>query len=249
MSWLHVVLDAPADVHDRLCAFWAQALGWPPGSPWPGHPELRSFQPPSGKSYVHLQHIDGPARVHPDLESEDPAGAVARARSLGADLVSETEEWTTLTSPGGLPFCVLRAVTHRAPLEPVRWPDGHRSRLVQLCIDTPVDRSEHELAFWQAFLDGRWVGSTSPEFASKWHDDAGSPVQLLFQRLEEPTGPVRAHLDLGSDDVEAEAQRLIRLGATDIGPGRGWHTLRDPAGLLFCVTGNSPRQTLSRDLG
>ena len=106
-----------------------------------------------------------------------------------------------------------------------------------------------EVAFWQALLAERWVGSFAPEFVGKWHDDAGSPLQLLFQRLDDPDGLVRAHLDLGSDDVEAEVRRLLDLGAEDVGPGRGWHTLRDPAGVAFCVTGNSPEQTPTRDLG
>jgi hypothetical protein len=147
-----------------------------------------------------------------------------------------------------LPFCVLRARERRPP-PPVSWPAGHRTRLVQLCIDSPADRHEAEVAFWRSFLGGRWVDSSSPEFAGKWHDDDGSPIQLLFQVLEEPTGNVRAHLDLGTDDVAAEAHRLVELGATDVGPGSGWHTLRDPAGLLFCVTGNSPLEARHRDLG
>jgi hypothetical protein len=108
---------------------------------------------------------------------------------------------------------------------------------------------DREVAFWRALLDGRWVDSPAPEFAGKWHDDDGSPLQLLFQRLDEPTGGVRAHLDLGTDDVPAEVQRLLDLGADDVGPGRGWHALRDPAGSAFCVTGNSPELTQRRDLG
>jgi hypothetical protein len=97
-------------------------------------------------------------------------------------------------------------------------------------------------------LAGRWVDSLSPEFAGKWHDDAGSPLQLLFQRLEEPEGLVRAHLDLGTDDLASEVRRLRDLGAEDLGPGSGWHVLRDPAGLAFCATENSPAQGSRRDL-
>ena len=67
-------------------------------------------------------------------------------------------------------------------------------------------------------------------------------MQLLFQRLgEDDQGPaVRAHIDLGTDDVEADAQRLLQLGAAQVEPGRGWIVLRDPTGLVFCTTGNSP---------
>ncbi|MCW2848217.1 MAG: hypothetical protein JWR90_2191 [Marmoricola sp.] len=248
MSWLHAFIDVPADLHASQAGFWGSVLGWPAGAPWPGHPELSSFEPPSGSPYVHLQRIDGPPRVHLDLESDEPEGLVERALALGADLVSESDEWRTLLSPGGLPFCVLEAREREAPA-PTAWPDGHRSRLAQLCIDSPVSVHEAEVRFWRALLPARWVESSSPEFAGKWHDDAGSPLQLLFQRLDEPDGTVRAHLDHGTDDLAAEVRRIRDLGAEDIGPGRGWHALRDPAGLPFCVTENSPEQTRLRDLG
>jgi hypothetical protein len=248
MTWLHVVIDAPAAHQDPEAEFWAEALGWPVGVPWRGHPELRSFEPPRGTSYVHLQEIDGPPRVHIDLESPDPEATAGVAVRLGAELVAERDSWRTLASPGGLPFCILAARDHEPP-EPITWPRGHRTRLVQVCIDSPVAAHDREVAFWRDLLDGRWVDSPAHEFAGKWHDDAGSPLQLLFQRLDEPTGAVRAHLDLGTDDLEAETGRLQDTGAEAVHPGRGWHALRDPAGLLFCVTLNSPAQTLLRDLG
>ena len=67
-------------------------------------------------------------------------------------------------------------------------------------------------------------------------------MQLLLHRLGDDDGgtTVRAHLDLGTDDLELETQRLTDAGATRLWDGRGWITLRDPAGMLFCVTGNSP---------
>lgn len=248
MAWVHAVIDLPFDRSAAPAEFWAQAFGWRLGAPWPAHPELRSFEPPSGRPYIHLQTIDGPPRVHPDLESDDPSATVRRAEGLGARLLRRCDRWTTLQSPGGLPFCVVRAREHAAPA-PTTWPDGHRSRLVQICIDSPRSAHDAEVAFWRALLPGRWAGSTAPEFAGKWHDDAGSPLQLLFQRLDEPDGAVRAHLDHGTDDRLGEVRRLQALGAEDVGPGRGWHTLRDPAGVAFCVTDNSPEQTARRDIG
>jgi hypothetical protein len=248
MAWIHAVLDVPADQHPAMAGFWSRVLGWELATPWSGHPELRSFDPPRGEPYVHLQEIDGPPRVHLDLESDDPVATVDRAGELGATLVGEHDRWRTLLSPGGLPFCVLEAGEHEPP-EPATWPEGHRSRMVQVCIDSPAALQDQEVAFWQALLPGRWVSSPAREFAGKWHDDAGSPLQLLFQRLDEPDGPVRAHLDHGTDDLPTEVRRLRNLGADDVGPGRGWHVLRDPAGLAFCVTENSPAQTRHREIG
>ena len=247
MGWIHAVIDVPAASHAEASAFWADALGWAAGEPWRGHPELRSFEPPAGTAYVHLQEIDGPPRVHIDLETRDSRSAIRRAIRFGATYVGRSKRWQTLLSPGGLPFCVLGASSDPAP-EPVSWPDGHRTRLVQVCVDSPAAAHDAEVSFWRALLAGRWVDSLSPEFAGKWHDDAGSPLQLLFQRLEEPEGLVRAHLDLGTDDLASEVRRLRDLGAEDFGPGSGWHVLRDPAGLAFCATENSPAQGSRRDL-
>ncbi|MDT0186805.1 VOC family protein [Microbacterium sp. ARD31] len=258
-SWLHVVLDVPPEVYDAQLAFWSAALGWQPGAPWPGHPELRSLEPDAGERhgqshvqpYVHVQEIEGPPRVHLDVEVPDPVATLARAAALGAEVVSEHDRWTTLASPGGLPFCVLRSAgpeEGRVVPGPVKWTGGHRGRLVQVCVDAPAAAFDSEVAFWRDLLPGRWVDSPSPEFAGKWHDGR-SPLQLLFQRLDEPDGAVRAHLDHGTDDLDAEVGRLLALGAEDVGRGRGWHTMRDPAGLAFCATENSPSATGVRDLG
>lgn len=223
-------------------------MGWPAGAAWPTHPELRSFEPPSGIAYLHVQQIAGPPRVHLDVESDRPEATVEQAVELGAELVAERDRWNTLRSPGGLAFCVLRARRHEAP-QPVTFSDGHRARMVQVCIDSPQSVHAAEVGFWRTLLPGRWVPSPAAEFAGKWHDDAGSPLQLLFQQLDETSGPVRAHLDQGTDDLPAEVRRLVGLGAADVGPGRGWRVLRDVAGLPFCVTENSPEQTRYRDLG
>lgn len=249
MTWLHAVIDVPGTSHEATARFWSRALGWSAGPAWERHPELRSFEPPEGEPYVHLQQIEGAPRVHVDVESADPRRTVDAALGTGAELLRTTEDWVSLRSPGGLPFCVLRSRRHAAP-GPRVWSDGHRSRLVQLCIDSPAARHDAEVRFWRSLLPGRWVSSPSAEFAGKWHDHDGSPLQLLFQRLEERDGVVRAHLDVGTDAQPAEIRRLLHLGAQDVGAGRGgWHVLRDPAGLAFCVTDNAPAQTARRDLG
>ena len=49
------------------------------------------------------------------------------------------------------------------------------------------------------------------------------------------------HLDIETDDVEAEVERLVALGAKRVAAGRTWVVLRDPAGLLFdVVSAESP---------
>jgi hypothetical protein len=238
-QWLHVFIDVRADVSQASAKFWSAALGWQLGDPWPGHPEFRSFEPEDGDTYVHQQIGDHGPRIHFDLEVTDET-EVERLISLGASLAGEPREWWPMISPGGMPFCLVPRRDHVRP-SPLSW-YGHHSRLVQVCIDSPAGLHEAEVAFWRSALSWRWADSESDEFAGKLYPPPGSSVQLLFQRLGKnaPDGPVRAHIDLGTDGREAHAQRLVQLGATRIGPGRGWIVLRDPTGLVFCTTSNSP---------
>ncbi len=199
MAWLHTVIAVPTGLHAPTANFWQRALGWPLGDPWPGHPEPRSFEPGDGVPYVHLRQIEGLPRVHVGVECQEPKADIEVAVSGGAEVAGRSERWVALQSPGGLPFCLVTANGHAAP-EPVAWPSGHRSRLVQVCIDSPPARHDDEVAFWRGLLGARWAAYSSAElaeFAGKWHDDAGSPLQLLFQRLDNADGEVRAGFQRG----------------------------------------------------
>ncbi len=57
--------------------------------------------------------------------------------------------------------------------------------------------------------------------------------RLLLQELGE--GDARIHLDIHTDDRDAEVRRLLALGATRVSEAEDWVVLRDPAGLLVCV--------------
>src|SRR4051794_1137062 len=148
MSWLHVVIDVPPERRAPTAEFWAAALGWPAGAPWPDHPELRSFEPPQGRPYVHLQRVHGAPRVHVDVESAEPDGTVGRAVDLGARLVREERQWRTLTSPGGVPFCVLAAGEDRPP-QPLTLPDRHATPLPPGCIAAPPSPPDARGALWR----------------------------------------------------------------------------------------------------
>jgi hypothetical protein len=235
---MHVIIDIPPDHAGTSRRFWADVLGWPEGETWSGQPSLRSFEPPDGDAYVHQQVGDHGPRIHLDLEVADVARETKRLRGLGAVVGDRTSQWQVLESPGGLPFCLLECRPRTQP-GPVGWA-GHRSRLVQVCIDSPPDRHNVEVRFWRAATQGRWASGDTPEFAGKLYP-ADGPVQLLLQRLgPETSGPTRAHIDIGTDDIDAEVARAVGLGAERLWPGGGWYALRDPTGLVFCVTGNSP---------
>ena len=112
---------------------------------------------------------------------------------------------------------------------------------MQLTVDVPADRYDRELEFWRAATGWADEDVDAPEFHRLVHRRA-SPLQLLVQRLGADDGAqqARAHLDLGTDDVDAEVERVRSLGARLLWPGNGFVALRDPVGLPFCVTGNDP---------
>lgn len=68
----------------------------------------------------------------------------------------------------------------------------------------------------------------------------GSRPNLLFIKVPEPrTVKNRVHVDFGVSDIEAEATRLIELGATrgetHRGDGFVWAVMADPVGNEFCI--------------
>ena len=62
----------------------------------------------------------------------------------------------------------------------------------------------------------------------------------FVQRLDEPLGEVRAHLDLAASDVGAETARHEALGARVVATFDEWTVLTDPTGAAYCITGRMP---------
>jgi hypothetical protein len=107
----------------------------------------------------------------------------------------------------------------------------HRSRLQVVLIDSPPEVADEEVAFWSGALGAdvtRDAGGTFTTLAT-W----GSGVELVHQRLD--GGAARVHLDIETDDTDAEVARLTALGAVVVGGHDTAVHLHDPAGLVFCV--------------
>jgi Glyoxalase-like domain len=113
---------------------------------------------------------------------------------------------------------------------------AHFSRLFKIVIDVPASGHEQEVSFWEAAL-----GLPLPPFDyPEYHGAAlrGQDFWLLTQCLGE--GSARMHLDIHTDDLDAEVARLKRLGAERVQRVHSWQVMRDPAGLLFCVLPDPP---------
>lgn len=113
----------------------------------------------------------------------------------------------------------------------------HYSRIFKVVIDVPPADHDRELAFWQQASGQRLAQlALYPEYhGAELH---GQDFALLVQRLGE--GQSRVHLDIHTDDLEAEVARLERLGAQRVERVHHWWVLRDPAGLPFCVLPDPP---------
>jgi hypothetical protein len=240
VAWMHAFIDVPSQHGETARTFWSAVSGWQTSDAWEGHPEFVSLLPADGAPYLHVQTIGGPPRVHLDIVG-DIEQETARLEELGATRGQRGDAWQVMSSPGGLPFCVCdEPWPHRRPTA-TGWPVGHRSRLVQLCVDAPRECHDAELAFWRAATGWDEEPVDSPEFHRLVHRET-SPLQLLIQQLgdDDQGVEVRAHLDLGADDVAAEVRRVEALGARVSWTGKGFVALQDPLGMPFCVTGNDP---------
>jgi hypothetical protein len=175
-----------------------------------------------------------PGRRHVDLHTDDVSGLTARAEALGASAGHLSDGFIVCASPGGMTFCVVDHPGSRAAT-PATWPSG-RSMVDQVCLDIPPSRWEEECRFW-ADLTGWGLVDRDPEDEfRRLARPAGLAIQLLLQRLDDEQPVVTGHLDLGSDDYLAEADRHLALGATEVRRTPHWVTLRDPGGRLYCVT-------------
>jgi rhodanese-related sulfurtransferase len=112
-------------------------------------------------------------------------------------------------------------------------------------IDIVIDcvAPERLADFWAAALGYDKVGWFDPYFLLV-SPVAGLPAVVLQQVPEPKTTKTRVHFDIRTDNIDSEAQRLERLGATrvDVGQtgGEAWIPMADPEGNEFCVCPGIP---------
>ena len=108
----------------------------------------------------------------------------------------------------------------------------HRSRLTAVLVDVPADHHQAATAFWSAALghEGKTIDN-HPEYRFLGQVTPGLDFMVQSTGDEAP----RVHFDIESDDVDAEVERLMKLGAVEIERVHSWVIMRDPAGVTFCV--------------
>lgn len=244
IRWVTGFFDLPAAGFEAGRDFWSGVTGYALSPPRGPREDFVTLVPGAGDAYLRVQRIyDGPAGCHLDFHAADQADQAelaGRAGRLGARQAHAEEGLAVFRSPGGLPFCVCGEDGGPARPPAARWPGGSVSRVDQFCLDIPADAYDAECGFWAA-LTG-WEPRDSP-LAEFRHLErgAGMPLRLLLQRTGDPPGTmVRAHPDLACSGTDAEVARHEGLGATRAHDGKGWVTMRGPAGLAYCITRRDP---------
>jgi Glyoxalase-like domain len=231
-------LDLPEVGFEEAVRFWCTVTGSTLSGRRGDEGQFATLLPPDGDPWVKVQRLDEGPRVHVDLDVE---GSLADARdevvALGGSVVLELDDVVVCRSPGSLAFCLTRWAPQEGGRGQVRPTSG--GLLDQVCLDIPRRPYAAEVAFWASVTGWERYDEDDDEFERlRW--DPRMPLQVLLQRLDDEDGPVRAHVDFGSHDMQVEVARHVEAGATVVGPGRGWTVMDAPGGMRYCVTGRVP---------
>jgi predicted enzyme related to lactoylglutathione lyase len=109
----------------------------------------------------------------------------------------------------------------------------HRSRLAGFIIDCQTGDIDAAATFWGGAL-GFAIGDKQiegdAEYVALQPDASGLLIEV--QKVQHPS---RVHLDIETDDLDAEAARLEALGAKKIGFVKRWWVMEAPTGQRFCI--------------
>ena len=109
----------------------------------------------------------------------------------------------------------------------------HKSRLAGFIIDCDTDDLDGAAAFW-----GKALGFPAKRFENPAEDDyrlletGRDGLHIEVQKVDHQS---RVHLDIETDNVDAEVERLEALGAIRIAQVKTWWVMEAPSGHRFCV--------------
>jgi predicted enzyme related to lactoylglutathione lyase len=109
----------------------------------------------------------------------------------------------------------------------------HHSRLCALLIDCRTSDIDQAAGFWAKAL-GRAVDPDHPGTRGSYIMLETPPDEPLvqIQRVEHES---RVHIDIETDDIPAEVERLEALGAHVVNRLERWVVMQAPTGQRFCV--------------
>ena len=107
----------------------------------------------------------------------------------------------------------------------------HKSRLATFVIDCKAADLAEASRFWSAALGYAVTPVAEDQRYATIENPEGEP-RLLLQAVDHDS---RVHLDIETDDKEAEVKRLEALGARRLANVKRWVVMEAPTGHRFCV--------------
>jgi predicted enzyme related to lactoylglutathione lyase len=109
----------------------------------------------------------------------------------------------------------------------------HRSRLAGFILDCRTDDLEQAAQFWSAAL-GVPLKPAAEEASPIYRQLLTGPndLHMEVQKVEHES---RVHIDIETDDIEAEVRRLEALGAKRVASVATWCVMQAPTGQKFCI--------------
>ena len=242
IRWLTGFLDIPAETFEPGARFWEAATGSTRSAARGDQLQFATLLPTDGDAFLRVQRVDsGSAGVHLDVHVADITAGVRRAVDLDASIVADCG-YVVMASPAGFVFCLVGHHGESVRPSPFEAESEGPSLVDQLTIDVPAQHFLAEVAFWSALTGYQQCSAARAEFEVLVRPPT-IPLKLLLQRLgdDDPHSTARGHLDVAcGDHVAAVAARHCKLGARLERTETYWTTLRDPAGLAYCLTARDP---------
>jgi predicted enzyme related to lactoylglutathione lyase len=108
----------------------------------------------------------------------------------------------------------------------------HKSRLAGFIIDCNTPDLDAAATFWTQALGYPLAHPEADEGIYRQLDTGPMGLHIEVQKVEHPS---RVHLDIETDDIEAEANRLEAIGAKKVKRFPRWWVMEAPTGQRFCI--------------
>jgi len=109
----------------------------------------------------------------------------------------------------------------------------HKSRLAGFIIDCDTPDIHAAAAFWGGALG--MPAQRLPDAEGERYVQLVDRNERLHVEVQAVEHASRVHLDIETDDIEAEVRRLETLGATRVAQVHTWWVMQAPTGQRFCV--------------
>lgn len=110
----------------------------------------------------------------------------------------------------------------------------HKSRLAGFIIDCKTEDLGKAAEFWSAAL-GYPLRPLEEESKPELYREMVTGPDGLHLEVQKVGHDSRLHLDIETDDIEAEVRRLETLGAKRVAQIERWWVMEAPTGQRFCV--------------